>query len=261
MSKNIDNIRILPTWEKSRDNIWNDCFEGFPEELTTTKNRPMRWRPFLAAAVLALVFILPSAAYFYTSEIEVPKGTHATVYLPDGSFVVLNAESKLSYKPLWWYVSRNVYLQGESYFDVIRGGRFTVNTTVGSVTVLGTTFNVLARGEAMDVVCLTGKVGVAVAGEQVVLLPNSKVQFLGKSMVVSSLPDATAAIGWTQDRFVFTNAPLSEVLAEVERQYNIEIVAPENIDYLFTGNFKKTDDLKQVLRIIEKPFGIELSVK
>lgn len=57
--------------------------------------------------------------FLYKNEVA-ERGTHLAVVLPDGSKVDLNAESKIGYKPLWWFISRDVELKGEAYLKLKR---------------------------------------------------------------------------------------------------------------------------------------------
>jgi ferric-dicitrate binding protein FerR (iron transport regulator) len=70
-----------------------------------------------------------------------------------------------------------------------------------------------------------------------------------------------AATGWMQGKFDFVNTPLAEVIAEVERQYNIEIIPDYNPNLLYSGNFSKTANPEETLEIIGMAFGITLSIK
>jgi ferric-dicitrate binding protein FerR (iron transport regulator) len=68
------------------------------------------------------------------------------------------------------------------------------------------------------------------------------------------------ATGWMQGKFAFTETPLAEVVAEIERRYDIRVIPDYNPDYLYTGNFSKTERPEEVLEIIGKPFGITFNI-
>ena len=80
-------------------------------------------------------------------------------------------------------------------------------------------------------------------------------------MATNNLVDASQIICWTEHEFVFLSTPLNQVIEEIERQYNIDILVPENMDYSYTGNFSKLEDPGQVLEIVGKPFGIKFKIK
>ena len=81
----------------------------------------------------------------YTVTEIAKRGSHLAVTLPDGSKVNLNADSRLTYKPYQWIISRNVELEGEAFFEVKQGKRFSVKSNQNKVNVLGTSFNIFSR--------------------------------------------------------------------------------------------------------------------
>ncbi len=98
-------------------------------------------------------------------------------------------------------------------------------------------------------------------GQTATLEPGMQVYASEGRLLTNYLPDANQIICWTEDKFVFISTPLSQVIEEIERQYNIDILVPENIDYIYTGNFSKLKDPEQVLEIVGKPFGLKLKIK
>ncbi|NDV67700.1 FecR family protein [Dysgonomonas sp. 25] len=257
-----ENIKIKPKWTKSKDEIWAENFAGLEDD--GKKKIPLYKRPvFLYAGVAAilLVILIPSIAFLYTKDITVPRGQHYTLNLPDGSRAIINAESKLTYKPFWWRVSREVTLEGEAYFDVEKGSRFEVKSGTATVTVLGTSFNVLSRPGQYNVACLSGKVKVEAGNQSVILAKGMQTIFENSTLQSSNSNDIEQKIAWTNNKFVFNEEPLIHVIREIERQYNIEIVAPENINYIYSGNFTKLDNPEDVLQIVQEPFGIKLKIK
>lgn len=256
-----DDIRITPKWEKSKDQIWAEKFE-FLEETQNTKIIPLYRRKIwlYAAAVVLLLFALPTTAFLYTKDVYAACGEHKSITLPDGSKVELNADSHLKYKPLWWSISRNAVLTGEAYFEVQKGSRFTIHSTDKTVAVLGTSFNIYSRDENYNVDCLTGKVEVSDNSQSVTLTAGMHTSFINGKFTTAAHIDNNQAVGWTTGEFSFTATPLNDVLKEIERQYNIKIEKPKNTDYFYTGTFSKKDSPKEVLEIIEKPFAIKLNI-
>ncbi|MBP1616895.1 MAG: fec operon regulator FecR [Bacteroidetes bacterium] len=254
-------IKIAPKWSKSKEDIWDETFFGLEDFAENGKIKRVRpWRYMWAAAVVFAVIML-SASYFYSvTEISV-RGAQLAVVLPDGSKVSLNADSRLSYRPIWWFVTRNVELSGEAYFEVQHGRRFSVLSGGNRVSVLGTSFNVFSRPERYAVTCLTGRVQVAANKQTSLLTPDMRLTSRDGKITVQKKFDATQSIGWTRSRFVFVGIPLPDVIREVERQYNIQITTKDDLDHTFTGNFSKTENPGQVLDIIGSTFGIKLSYK
>lgn len=264
--KTVEEIRIIPSWSKSREDIWNERFADIVEIAPMKRGFLKRYSLvlYVAAAVAGIVFVLSGGAFLYTKTEFVSRGMQATVVLPDHSTVRLNSESELRYKPYWWFASRRVELRGEAFFEVEPGSRFEVGSGGHTVSVSGTSFNVFARSEVYVVTCLTGRVRVSGDNQSVELLPDMQAAFAGKGngeLTARRVEDVSRFIGWTQNRFVFVTVPLREVIEEIERQYDIRVICPENLDYLYTGNFSKTKDPKEVLRIVGRPFGIEFKIK
>ena len=260
----IDNIKINPQWSRSKEEIWNERFSGL-EEVSPGRTPFFHLsRPAFYYSLAAFIFVavLFSSMAFLNTRVEVvPKGMHRMITLPDGSRVTLNADTKLTYKPAWWYVSRSVTLQGEAFFEVKPGKKFDVHSASAMVRVLGTSFNVFDRSGMYRATCITGKVQVNSNGQTAILEPGMQASVSKGSMATNNLADASQIICWTEHEFVFLSTPLNQVIEEIERQYNIDILVPENMDYSYTGNFSKLEDPEQVLEIVGKPFGIKLKIK
>ena len=259
----MDDIKIAPKWSKSKEDIWDNVFEGLedtPKVIEMVPQKKISWF-YAAASIAAIVIILPSIAFFYTKSEIADRGSHLAVVLPDGSKVDLNAESEISYKPLWWFISRDIELKGEAYFEVEKGSTFDVRSREYTVSVLGTSFNIFSRDGKYNVTCLTGKVDVSNKQESVILTPNMQALWSNGKLISKNVDDAKESINWKQGKFVFVGTPLHEVIQEIERQYDIEVLPNSNLDYLYSGNFTKTKNPHDVLKIVGTPFGIEFKIK
>lgn len=259
----IDDYKITPKWSKSKDEIWATVFEELEDTTKVVKIAPPK-RPvwfYAVASIAAIAIILPSIAFFYTKSEIAEMGMHRAVVLPDGSKVDLNADSEISYKPLWWFISRDVELRGEAYFKVEKGSKFNVQVDGYTVSVLGTSFNVFSRNGNFNVTCLTGKVNVSDQSESVILTPNMQASRNGGKLIATNIDDAQKSIEWKQGKFVFVAAPLKQVIQEIERQYNIEVLPSSIPNYSYSGYFTKTTDPNDVLKIVGTPFGIEFKIK
>ena len=264
-----DDIRIKPVWSKSKEEIWAEKFEPLVTQsqsnalrkislwdyaATLSKNIPL-WG-YVAGLMLPIMLF----SYFYKVTETTMRGEQAVVKLPDRSTVTLNVESKLSYKPVVWLISRKVSLEGEAYFDVKPGNRFSVKTGDNRVNVLGTSFNVQARPGMYRVTCLSGQVEVQTGQETTLLHPNMQATLRERKLAVTSDITPSIAIGWMQGMFVFTGTPLGEVIAEIERQYNMNVTPDYDIYRLYSGNFSKTENPEEILEAIGKAFGITFSI-
>jgi ferric-dicitrate binding protein FerR (iron transport regulator) len=129
-----------------------------------------------------------------------------------------------------------------------------VNTSNGTVTVVGTQFNVKSRKHYFEVICFQGIVNVKTKGRENKLLKGMTLRIINKVMSLDSVNGAQPK--WLNNISSFKSVPLSEVLDEFERQYNV-IIQTDKVDTqrLFTGGFTQKD-LDQALNSITIPFNL-----
>lgn len=219
---------------------------------------PAKWA---VAASIIVIISLVSFLRFYSITIETSAGQHLLAELPDHSKVILNAQSILSYHPYWWKINRKVQLQGEGFFEVEKGRRFTVESTKGTTQVMGTSFNIYAREEIYTVTCITGSVKVkSKLGFETVLKPNSKaeIESNGKIKVQSNI-ETFPEISWKKNIFLFTASPVLKVFLEIERQYGVKIEARINNYSRYTGNFTKDQNVEEILGYVCPALGLQYS--
>ena len=210
-----------------------------------------------AAAILVIalgtLFILK---YQITSTEYAKAGKKTTFLLPDDSEIVLNSDSEIRYKKWNWSSNRSLDLKGEAFFKVAKGEKFDVNTSLGTVTVVGTQFNVRARNRNFEVECYEGKVKVAF---------NNKILFLekGSSVIVrggkqlQSLPLTTDRPSWLLNELKLNVASLNEAISEIERHYAVEIEHSKiSSDQYFTG-ILPLDNIDTALEILCKTYHLD----
>ena len=143
-----------------------------------TKDQKQNWlKPLLrAAAILAICF----SVYYYTttldSKFDTQIANRENIELPDDSQVVLNSNSTLTFNERNWTDNREVKLSGEAFFKVAKGKKFDVITESGTVSVLGTEFNVKQRQNYFEVACFEGLVAVRMDEEFVKLHPGENIK-------------------------------------------------------------------------------------
>ena len=234
-------------------------FEAFKKRYTSHKKpvKKLYWlNPLLKiASVLVIAFGLYFALFHNpVTQAETAAGEKITVALPDASQVVLNALSKIEYTPKKWDVERTVQLDGEAYFKVAKGMKFDVITESGIVTVVGTQFNVKQRPNFFEVKCFEGAVQVVSDTLERLLRPGQTFRILNQKFSEGTTTANTPT--WATDMSDFESVPFKEVLAEMERQYNIIIRSKNvNVDRLFTGGFVH-DDLENALISITQPMNM-----
>jgi transmembrane sensor len=246
-------------YARSADEIWETLQDKMSaEEKTVRVPSPYRSRWWLAAAVFALLLAFATLMRFYPHTVRTAPGAMASVTLPDGSSVMLNAQSKLTYYPFWWNFSPVIHLSGEAFFSGHHHRRFSVRSSLGTVTVLGTSFDVYARKDIYRVVCFSGKVNVTSrTRKSMVLTPGEKAEITAAGEITFSkkiaAPDYNA---WTRRQFVFTDMSLPSVFNELARRYGVKIVLQKNITSDYTGNFSAALPIEEALSIVCKPFGL-----
>lgn len=188
-----------------------------------------------------------------------PKGRQFQLVLPDGSKVWLNAASSIHYPTLFTGDERLVEITGEAYFEVAHNAAKPFKVKVNNATtieVLGTHFNVNAYSneETINTTLLEGAVRVSGTNGKTVLVPGQQARTSGdgSSKVVNAV-NTGKVIAWKNGVFDFEDASLEEVMRQLERWYDIEVVYEKNIPKLeFFGKMGKDLSLDIVLRGLEK---------
>lgn len=207
-------------------------------ESKKTKKQPKilhLWKYVTVAASLLLFFGLYQLFYFSNKVIS-DFGSTESITLNDNSKVTLNAKSELSY-PNFFRWNRSLKLEGEAFFEVQKGSKFTVETSLGKITVLGTKFNVTSFDDFFEAVCYEGKVKVDNKDKSTILTQGETVRIYQNSY--SNHPQKNAQKPeWILGESSFKNVPIRYVLDKFEMQFNIKVDYPTTIENIkFTGSF------------------------
>lgn len=199
------------------------------------------------------------------NTLKVPTGGFYQLELSDGTRVWLNAESELRFPVQFGTGEREVYLKGEAYFDVRKdiSRCFIVHLKESCVTVLGTSFNIKAYGDE-DYIYTTlveGKVQFTSEKEHeaVTLRPGMQsVLNLKSGKTELKEVEVEQFTAWRQGRFVFPSTTLGDLMCQLKRWYDIDVVylSPEAKGYEFRGAINRDMDLKNVLAIVEKTSNV-----
>jgi len=158
------------------------------------------------------------------NEMVIPYGKKSQLILDDGTKVWLNAGSKLAFPTKFKGEKREVFLEGEAYFEVKHNPNapFFVHTGEIAVKVLGTKFNISAyqTDQLIETVLIEGKVAVSehsVLGfmkRETILAPKQKASFNKENRTISvkNEPDVEFAIAWTEGWFMYSQQNLKTVL-------------------------------------------------
>lgn len=206
---------------------------------------PTRWR-WAAAAVVALA--AGSGGWLWQqraarplapalAQVQTGYGRTRALTLPDGSRVTLNGHSRLRYGNLGPGHAREVWLDGEGFFDVRHQAddrRFVVHTTAGwQVEVLGTRFGVLRRAAQARVVLLSGQVRVRFADARpaVLLAPGEVLETHGPALAaaparVRAAAHPAAYTAWTAQKLVLDETPIRELAQRLRDTYGLDVQVP-----------------------------------
>lgn len=204
--------------------------------------------------------------------LKVPYGKRFDLRLSDGTLVNLNAGSSLRY-PVQFLDNdnRQVFLNGEAYFDVAKDSEhpFTVNASTLNVNVLGTEFSVTAYSEdsTADVVLVEGSVtmysGMTDSNTTTQLVPGNKgsMDKMSEGITVEQV-NTDLYTAWRDGELVFRKMTLDNILKKLERHYNIIIVNNNEAlgKEVFNASFKN-QSIDRVLGYLNTLYGIEYLIR
>lgn len=206
-----------------------------------------------------------------THEQVTPKGHRTVINLEDGTKVWLNADSKLTYPESFADAeTREVTLEGEAFFDVTENPAkpFVVNTSSIRVRVLGTSFNVRSYLHDSEVrtTLVKGKVRIESAGNKdtVTLLPNQQAVFLKESnkIILESEIVTDDFTSWRDGKLMFDDQPLSIIIDELERWYNVSITVEDEASLSCRFSAKiNNKTLEEVMELFKASEGVDYSIE
>uniref|UniRef100_UPI0040477D3F FecR family protein n=1 Tax=Roseivirga sp. TaxID=1964215 RepID=UPI0040477D3F len=257
--------------KKSKEQAWDELL-GQIEAQTKDNQRilvpekPARSYWPLWVAGYAAVFIALCVLLFNQTRTEnistfmAENGKIEILTLPDASVITMNSSSEIRYNSDEWPKKRNLQLFGEAFFEVTKGKDFTVETANGSISVLGTSFNVYAREGQLRVTCKTGKVRVNSNNEELILTAGQMATLVNNELQFSEYP--VNKIGtWREGDFYFDAASLTDVIKELERQFDIQLNVTGNIEDRFYSGFFNKNNLQEALQLVFVPMGLHFEIK
>jgi ferric-dicitrate binding protein FerR (iron transport regulator) len=232
------------------------------------------WR--VAAAVVLLVggALVWRALESFDSTAPAPRSTYATaraqratLTLPDSSKVFLNTDTRLQIPASFGRGTRDVYLEGEAYFEVTHDPRrpFRVHTARAVTQVLGTRFGVRARGaeSALRVAVIEGRVAVARDSSTPTVLVRGDVERLPPDSAprVTHGVDTGRMLGWTEGRLAFDATPLPDVLAELSRWFDRDFVLGDSVlGHARLTTVVRGESLSETIAVLEAALDVKAQV-
>ncbi|MBL1407360.1 FecR family protein [Sphingobacterium faecale] len=190
------------------------------------------------------------------NTLQVPLKGEYQITLADGTRVWLNSSSTLKYPNGFAAQNREVYLDGEAYFEVAHNPNkpFVVHVDQMKVKVLGTKFNINSYNKkAIKTSLVSGKVSVRIEEKERILYPENQAQVDILTGRISIMPTNTEKItGWTKGKFIFDDEPLSNIMSTLSRWYGIKVHfgSEEAQKTTFTGTFYKKDNLEKIMQLL-----------
>lgn len=241
----------------------SEVFKGINHAIKTSHAKQSNnWTKQLLR--IAAVFVIGFGLYFYSTTLDTNISTviaeKTSIELPDASLVTINSLTEISFNEKNWNTKRAVKLDGEAYFKVAKGAKFDVETPSGTISVLGTEFNVKHRENLFEVTCYEGSVNVNFNNTDTILKPGDSFLLLdGK--IIATEKENTKNPAWVNNQSYFKSMPLSYVLNELERQYNITIESQQiDTKQVYTGSFVH-DNMELALKSITLPLNISFNKK
>lgn len=244
----------VPSFDKSA--VWN-AIKKEQSQTVSKKSSSLKAFAYIGriAAILIIAFgvyqVVSSKATTYTTT----NGEQLAFVLPDNSKVELNATSTISYTEKNWEDNRTLDLDGEAYFKVEKGSKFSVYSDNGIVTVLGTQFNIKDRQDYFEVICFEGSVEVKHIKRSNILKAGDSFKIIdGK--IIATEKESNLKPSWIDAESTFISEPFKYVLNEFERQHDVKINTKDvDLNQLFTGTFNNRS-LDEALKAITLPMQL-----
>ena len=223
--------------------------------------------PLLVLSVWLLIDRSPNQS---TMALVTAKGEHSHVFLPDGSEVWLNVDSKLEYSTGYNTTNRSLKLKGEALFKVVKDKKhpFIVDASRFRVKAIGTVFSVSNYdNESQSSAFL--KEGIVELSFTMKNLHEKKIRMMhgeqaiinsGKDSVKISKTNSENALKWSDGELYFENEPLDQVFRKVERWYNVSIQydLKDFSNETLNVHLKKGESIDRLFQIMDQAIGIKI---
>lgn len=226
---------------------------------------------FLLLGLVSLWWIqMPTHSPFVVAY-QTEYGEKQEVTLPDGSSVILGANSQLYYPRIWDKKEpRRVTLEGEAYFSIthqVNDQKFIVRSAEVEIEVLGTKFNVNNRRGENRVLLEEGSIRLDVSRVDPlspkpprILMEPGEIVEIDDQRIVKKAVNPTPYVSWTQDVLIFDRTTLREVIRVIEDRYGYTIITRElAIDELVFTAELRTTDVNIILQYLSEVFNLTIT--
>lgn len=191
------------------------------------------------------------------NTLSIPRGGQFRITLPDGTNAWLNAASSLRYPTAFTGKERMVEVTGEAYFEVAKDAAkpflVKINNQV-TVQVLGTSFNINAYSDEAEIntTLLEGSVKVWKEEESMILSPGQQARIKAAKINLMKDVNVNKIVAWKNGLFNFEDDDLGEVMRQIARWYDVEVVFEAGIpERLYWGEIRRNTPLNKVLEMLE----------
>lgn len=283
---------VREQWQKEPlETIDDDAYAIYRQEALRLIRKSRKGRKFSkrqvpfgrAAAVAASLAVLISGGYFIISDmignrvekqlatyehIVAAPGQIREITLPDGTEVTLNVASSLKYNARYGKESREVWLDGEAFFDVESNEEcpFSIHSGMLDVNVTGTSFNVCAYNDnpMTTVTVKSGKVGVVYGDDDIRMNLRADEEIVintDDSSVSRNAVNAMDALKWMRGSLIFRQNTLPEVIRILRRHYSCDIELRDSTSSVRISGTHDNKSIESVLESICFSAGLHYRVK
>ena len=273
--------KIWALTEKASENE-DIAYENFQKLVKKEKLKSRFIRIFTHAAIFVLLIGVGGVlSYLYLNNnseqkvyqanysVKSPLGQMTNLELPDGTLVLLNSGSKIAYNSDFSKGQRDVFLEGEAFFDVAKDAKhpFFVKSANLDIKVYGTLFNVEAYpdDEIFSTTLVKGSISIMdKAGKEIAKLIPGEIARLSKkeNKLIVQKVNTEMYTSWKDGLVTFRNEKLKDIAKLIERWYNVEIIIQneELGNEKFFGTILKNKPVDQILEVFKLTTALEYKI-
>ncbi len=212
--------------------------------------------------------VVPSNEALSYNTLSTPRGGKYQLTLPDGTKVWLNAASSITYPVAFRGAERKVSITGEAYFEVAanKSRPFQVDMGKGVTTeVLGTTFdiNVYSDEPVLKTTLVEGAVNVRTAAGTKLLQPGQEAEITRQGKVVTTVTSVNTenTTAWIRDEFFFQKTNIEEMMRQIARWYDVEVVYQGKPKTQFVGSIPRSISAASLFKVLEATGGVHFIIE
>jgi len=248
------------TWDRINRNIMRN------------RRKVLIKRYSIACSILLLISVIGYTRFIHSGsgetrwvQIEVPMGAIESVLLADGSTIILNGGSRLTYPEKFSENKREVKLHGEGCFDIVTNSArpFIVDCEGINVQVLGTKFNLKSYSTDgyIEAKLVSGHIKITdtQTNRDISVLPNECITYSRETKVFNkSKFDQPDVFGWMKREYRFESASLAEITKTLERGYGVFFITERKIeDKKVTTSFINEESIADIMKVLKRTFLFE----